>query len=96
VREEGCHAPHRPVLHLPEDGRYKLSDTRVCEPQIRARLGTTQDLLGPVTRVKKKKTKGRYKATWKRKFKLPWREAGPPKQLVIYAVLSLGFMPKIA
>ena len=21
---------------------------------------------------------GRYKATWKREFKLPWREAGPP------------------
>ena len=24
---------------------------------------------------------GRYKATWKRKFKLPWREAGPPNDL---------------
>jgi len=24
---------------------------------------------------------GRYKATWKREFKLPWREAGPPKHL---------------
>ena len=22
--------------------------------------------------------KGRYKATWKREFKQPWREAGPP------------------
>ena len=22
---------------------------------------------------------GRYKATWKREFKLPWRKAGPPK-----------------
>jgi len=21
---------------------------------------------------------GRYKATWKREFNLPWREAGPP------------------
>ena len=21
---------------------------------------------------------GRYKATWEREFKLPWREAGPP------------------
>ena len=25
------------------------------------------------------KVKGGCKATWKRKFKLPWREAGPPK-----------------
>ena len=24
---------------------------------------------------------GRYKATWKRGFKLPWREAGPPNHL---------------
>ena len=24
---------------------------------------------------------GRYKATWKREFKLPWREAGPPNHL---------------
>ena len=24
---------------------------------------------------------GRHKATWKRKFKLPWREAGPPNHL---------------
>jgi len=37
-----------------------VSDTRVYEPQIRARIGTTalslrlKDLLGPVTRVKKK------------------------------------------
>ena len=23
----------------------------------------------------------RYKATWKRTFKLPWREAGPPNHL---------------
>ena len=23
-------------------------------------------------------SEGRYKATWKREFKLPWREAGPP------------------
>ena len=22
---------------------------------------------------------GRYEATWEREFKLPWREAGPPK-----------------
>jgi len=25
---------------------------------------------------------GRYKATWKRGFKLPWREAGTPKTSV--------------
>ena len=25
--------------------------------------------------------KGRCKATWKREFKLPWREAGPPNHL---------------
>ena len=25
---------------------------------------------------------GRCKATWKREFKLPWREAGPPKTSV--------------
>ena len=24
---------------------------------------------------------GRYKATWKREFKLPWRQAGPPNHL---------------
>ena len=24
---------------------------------------------------------GRCKATWKREFKLPWREAGPPNHL---------------
>ena len=24
---------------------------------------------------------GRYKATWKMEFKLPWREAGPPNDL---------------
>ena len=24
---------------------------------------------------------GRYKATWEREFKLPWREAGPPNHL---------------
>ena len=24
---------------------------------------------------------GRYQATWKREFKLPWREAGPPNYL---------------
>ena len=24
---------------------------------------------------------GRYKATWKREFKIPWREAGPPNHL---------------
>ena len=50
------------------------SDTRVCEPQIRARLGTTahktrvslslrlKELLGPVTRVKKKKKKDKMVA----------------------------------
>ena len=26
---------------------------------------------------------GRYKATWKREFKLAWREAGPPNHRVI-------------
>ena len=26
-------------------------------------------------------SEGRYKATWKREFKLPWREAGPPNHL---------------
>ena len=25
--------------------------------------------------------RGRCKATWKREFKLPWREAGPPNHL---------------
>ena len=25
--------------------------------------------------------KGRCKATWKREFKLPWREAGPPNHV---------------
>ena len=43
--------------------------------------------------------KGRYKATWKREFKLPWREAGPPNHLdekvdvdqsVVNKELSLG------
>jgi hypothetical protein len=24
---------------------------------------------------------GGYKATWRRQFKLPWREAGPPNHL---------------
>ena len=24
---------------------------------------------------------GRYKATWEREFKLPWRKAGPPNHL---------------
>jgi len=24
---------------------------------------------------------GRYKATWKKEFKIPWREAGPPDHL---------------
>ena len=46
-----------------EGDHRQLSDTRVYEPQIRARLFTTalnfrlKDLVGPVTRVKKKKKK---------------------------------------
>jgi len=27
-------------------------------------------------------TEGRYKANWKRRVKLPWRETGPPNHLV--------------
>ena len=44
---------------------------------------------------------GRYQATWKREFKRPWREAGPPNhldhtvdsdQLVVNKGLSLSAM----
>ena len=44
----------------------------------------------------------RYKATWKREFKLPWREAGPPNhlddvvdadQLVVDKELALSLVP---
>ena len=33
-----------------------------------------RDSLGPYSRTMPQE--GRYKATWKRKFKLPWRKAG--------------------
>ena len=71
----------------------KLSDTRVYEPQIRARLGTTAHCwtLNPQPGASRTvltrsasvpplplTQEGRCKATWKREFKLPWREAGPP------------------
>jgi len=29
----------------------------------------------------RKHLQGRYEATWKREFKLPWREADPPNHL---------------
>ena len=32
----------------------------------------------PVLKGRYLELKGRYKATWKTKYKLPWREAGPP------------------
>ena len=34
---------------------------------------------GPLAGIGKE---GRYTATWKREFNLPWREAGPPKTSV--------------
>ena len=47
---------------------------------------------------------GRYKATWKREFKLPWRAAGQPNHLddkvyldqqVVNKELSLSLWPGI-
>ena len=41
---------HRRSLNL------KLSDTRVCEPQIRARLGTTAHFCSPIWRGRRRRT----------------------------------------
>ena len=35
----------------------------------------------PVSGAHFRAYEGRYKATWTRKYKLPWREAGPPNHL---------------
>jgi len=61
------------------------ADTRVYEPQIRARLGTAahsvrlKDLLGPVTRVKKKKAPGTGRS----------RSRGPPSAALSAGALAL-------
>ena len=35
----------------------------------------------PLQNVRSPVKEGKYKATWKREFKVPWREAGPPNHL---------------
>ena len=42
-------------------------------------LGT--EFYGPKYEMWQSVQEGRYKATWKGGFKLPWREAGPPNHL---------------
>jgi len=37
--------------------------------------------LGLALRIDARVDLGRYKATWKMEFKLPWRKAGPPNHL---------------
>ena len=49
--------------------------------EIRVReMGAPRHVLGPVDSdgYPPPRKEGRCKATWKREFKLPWREAGPP------------------
>jgi len=56
-------APHKALKSFPWD--KSTFDERVVLHRVEASGLTTRKV-------------DRYKATWKREFKLPWREAGPP------------------
>ena len=43
--------------------------------------GTPAQTILELEKLVEKEKEGTYKATWKRDFKLPWREAGPPNHL---------------
>jgi len=49
-------------------------------PQYRTRLSPDREGIRAIGDLPARE-EGRYKATWKREFKLPWSEAGPPNHL---------------
>ena len=72
-RERGTRRKSPPPVtdaEPPADAGLLAKDAGPPSPNLRG--GITEDsTLGPTPT-------GRCKATWKRRFKLPWREAGPP------------------
>ena len=90
-RDVGIWAPPGLQRFLAQDSRVLLRNLILRESDSKAvtRLYLPQCSLRQARCTLDLFWEGRCKATWKREFKLPWREAGPPNHLHVHTRLPL-------